>query len=104
MSEPTKWTPQQQIDSLAEQLHAERESRKRERDTASETIQMTEDDFCEVMETLRLAGLLMAHDARTKTDDERWAIFSRAIHIVMKYDARFQPANPATNADYGLVK
>ena len=124
MSEPTKWTPQQQIDSLAAQLHSERESRKREKEKMgeiteawgrlsgatgegkmSETIQMENDDFCEIMCVLHGVGLMMAREKRTKTDDERWALFSRVIRIVTRYDERFQPSGPAdSNADREMVK
>lgn len=98
MSEPTKWTPQQRIDSLAAQLHAERESRRQEKNQMNEIIQMESDDFHEIMVVLHCVGLMMAREERTKTDDERWSLFSRVIHVVTKYDARFQPDEPAMDA------
>ena len=61
-------------------------------------IQMEKADFCEIMTVLHCVGLMMARDSRTKTDDERWALFARVVDVVTKYDKRFQPDEPATDS------
>jgi len=61
-------------------------------------IQILEDDFFQIMDTLREAGVAMAKDPRTKIEDERWALFSRVVGLVSRYDRRVQegsiPAPP----------
>jgi hypothetical protein len=63
----------------------------------SEIIQMENTNFHEIMCVLRDVALEMARNPLTKIDDERWVLFVRVAAIVHKYDAQFQPDEPATD-------